>query len=100
MQADNLTTLCQKETRSSIKGQSFSPPSSSSTSTSTTTSTSTSVTEEGADKMVEEEMRDDSQGAMEEDDEDPVGTNSGVVRGDKSGRLGGVKRKAKKQRRF
>ena len=50
--------------------------------------------------MVDEEMRDDSQGAMEEDDEDPVGTNSGVVRGDKSGRLGGVKRKAKKQRRF
>ena len=50
--------------------------------------------------MVDEEMRDDSQGAMEEDDEDRVGTNSGVVRGDKSGRLGGVKRKAKKQRRF
>ena len=52
------------------------------------------------EKTIDEEMKDDSQGAMEEDDEDPVGTNSGVVRGDKSGRLSGVKRKAKKQRRF
>ena len=84
--AEKILAYGPKETRSSLRGAASGP---------------SSILEEEIEKKDEEEMKKENFNLIDDDGDEPIGTISAAGRGVKTGRGGGgIKRKAKKQRRF